>query len=202
MDVCSRPTRDLRSLAPAVPPVRSTPHAGAIETWSSPPRNRPLPTSALRLLNAGTGRWGSSAKLTGDVALPTSGGDVRPHTFSCPETFGFRRSDQGEQFAAGDDLDRHRAGGGSCDRDPSMGLVLHARPAGRSPRCLQAGGLLLFRRLHPLGYGDVTLSTQNWRILSGMEAQKRNRTRRRVNGLLFAVVQRSWKNVGRDGAEQ
>jgi len=83
-----------------------------------------------------------------------------------------------------------------------MGLVLHAHPAARSPRCLQAGGLLLFRRLHPLGYRDVTLSTQNWRILSGMEAPKRNRPWQLVNGLLFAVVQRSWKNVGRDGAEQ
>lgn len=52
-----------------------------------------------------------------------------------------------------------------------------------------------------LGYGDVTLSTHNWRILSGIEALDGILLAGWSTALLFVVVQRSWSNVGRGNAE-
>jgi len=52
-----------------------------------------------------------------------------------------------------------------------------------------------------LGYGDVTLSTHDWRILSGIEAMDGILLAGWSTALLFVVVQRSWRNVGRNGAE-
>jgi voltage-gated potassium channel len=53
-----------------------------------------------------------------------------------------------------------------------------------------------------LGYGDVTLSTHDWRILSGVEAMNGILLAGWSTALLFVVVQRSWRNVGRDEAER
>jgi len=49
-----------------------------------------------------------------------------------------------------------------------------------------------------LGYGDVTLSTHDWRILSGIEAMDGILLAGWSTALLFVVVQRSWRNVGRE----
>ena len=50
-----------------------------------------------------------------------------------------------------------------------------------------------------LGYGDVTLSTQDWRLLSGIEAMDGILLAGWSTALLFVVVQRSWKGLGREG---
>ena len=52
-----------------------------------------------------------------------------------------------------------------------------------------------------LGYGDVTLSTQDWRILSGIEAMDGILLVGWSTALLFVVVQRSWRNLGRGDAK-
>ena len=52
-----------------------------------------------------------------------------------------------------------------------------------------------------LGYGDVTLTTHDWRILSGIEAMDGILLAGWSTALLFVVVQRSWRNVGRNGTE-
>lgn len=52
-----------------------------------------------------------------------------------------------------------------------------------------------------LGYGDVTLSTHDWRLLSGIEAMDGILLAGWSTALLFVVVQRSWRNVGRESAE-
>jgi len=52
-----------------------------------------------------------------------------------------------------------------------------------------------------LGYGDVTLSTHDWRILSGIEAMDGILLAGWSTALLFVVVQRSWRNVGRENSE-
>jgi voltage-gated potassium channel len=52
-----------------------------------------------------------------------------------------------------------------------------------------------------LGYGDLTLSMQDWRILSGVEAMNRTLLAGWSTALLFVVVQHSWRNVGRDEAK-
>jgi len=49
-----------------------------------------------------------------------------------------------------------------------------------------------------LGYGDVTLSTHDWRLLSGIEAMNGILLAGWSTALLFVVVQRSWRSVGRD----
>lgn len=46
-----------------------------------------------------------------------------------------------------------------------------------------------------LGYGDVTLSTQDWRVLSGVEAMNGILLAGWSTALLFVVVQRSWRSV-------
>jgi hypothetical protein len=50
-----------------------------------------------------------------------------------------------------------------------------------------------------VGYGDVTLSTQEWRLLSGIEAMNGILLAGWSTALLFVVVQRSWKGLGREG---
>jgi len=50
-----------------------------------------------------------------------------------------------------------------------------------------------------VGYGDVTLSTQDWRLLSGIEAMDGILLAGWSTALLFVVVQRSWKGLGREG---
>ena len=52
-----------------------------------------------------------------------------------------------------------------------------------------------------LGYGDVTLTTHEWRILSGIEAMDGILLAGWSTALLFVVVQRSWRNVGRESSE-
>jgi hypothetical protein len=52
-----------------------------------------------------------------------------------------------------------------------------------------------------LGYGDVTLSTQDWRLLSGIEAMDGILLAGWSTALLFVVVQRSWRGVGRESQE-
>jgi hypothetical protein len=52
-----------------------------------------------------------------------------------------------------------------------------------------------------LGYGDVTLSTHDWRLLSGIEAMDGILLAGWSTALLFVVVQRSWRNVGRENSE-
>lgn len=52
-----------------------------------------------------------------------------------------------------------------------------------------------------LGYGDVTLSTPDWRLLSGIEAMDGILLAGWSTALLFVVVQRSWKGVGRESPE-
>jgi len=52
-----------------------------------------------------------------------------------------------------------------------------------------------------LGYGDVTLSTHDWRLLSGIEAMNGILLAGWSTALLFVVVQRSWRNVGRESSE-
>ena len=52
-----------------------------------------------------------------------------------------------------------------------------------------------------VGYGDVTLSTHDWRILSGIEAMDGILLAGWSTALLFVVVQRSWSSVGRGNAE-
>ena len=50
-----------------------------------------------------------------------------------------------------------------------------------------------------VGYGDVTLSTQEWRLLSGIEGMNGILLAGWSTALLFVVVQRSWKGLGREG---
>jgi hypothetical protein len=52
-----------------------------------------------------------------------------------------------------------------------------------------------------LGYGDVTLSTQDWRLLSGIEAMDGILLVGWSTALLFVVVQRSWKGIDNEGRE-
>ncbi len=57
-----------------------------------------------------------------------------------------------------------------------------------------------FATFTTLGYGDVTLSTQDWRVLSGVEAMNGILLAGWSTALLFVVVQRSWRSVERDEA--
>jgi hypothetical protein len=50
-----------------------------------------------------------------------------------------------------------------------------------------------------VGYGDVTLTTEQWRILSGIEALNGVLLLGWSTALLFAVVQRSWGSYVRAG---
>jgi len=47
-----------------------------------------------------------------------------------------------------------------------------------------------------LGYGDITLVDHEWRLLSGVEALVGILLVGWTTAFLFAVVQRSWKNMG------
>ncbi len=47
-----------------------------------------------------------------------------------------------------------------------------------------------------LGYGDITLVEHDWRLLSGIEALVGILLVGWTTAFLFAVVQRSWKNIG------
>jgi voltage-gated potassium channel len=48
-----------------------------------------------------------------------------------------------------------------------------------------------------LGYGDITLAQNVWRILSGVEALNGILLAGWSTALLFVVVQRSWRGIGR-----
>ena len=50
-----------------------------------------------------------------------------------------------------------------------------------------------------LGYGDITLPEQEWRILSGIEALNGILLVGWTTAFLFAVVQRSWSSTARGG---
>lgn len=52
-----------------------------------------------------------------------------------------------------------------------------------------------------LGYGDVTLSTRDWRLLSGIEAMDGILLAGWSTALLFVVVQHSWRGIGHEGPE-
>ncbi|MEZ5579160.1 MAG: potassium channel family protein [Candidatus Competibacteraceae bacterium] len=47
-----------------------------------------------------------------------------------------------------------------------------------------------------LGYGDITLTDSEWRLLSGIEALDGILLVGWSTALLFIVVQRSWKHLG------
>lgn len=49
-----------------------------------------------------------------------------------------------------------------------------------------------------LGYGDITLAREAWRILSGVEALNGIMLAGWSTALLFAVVQRGWRGFGND----
>jgi len=51
-----------------------------------------------------------------------------------------------------------------------------------------------------LGYGDITLAQHDWRILSGVEALDGILLAGWSTALLFVVVQRSWRGIGRSHA--
>jgi voltage-gated potassium channel len=51
-----------------------------------------------------------------------------------------------------------------------------------------------------LGYGDITLAEYDWRVLSGIEALDGILLAGWSTALLFVVVQRSWKGIGRGHA--
>lgn len=53
-----------------------------------------------------------------------------------------------------------------------------------------------------LGYGDITLQTSEWRLLSGIEALNGILLVGWSTALLFVVVQRSWKNIGHGHARK
>jgi len=48
-----------------------------------------------------------------------------------------------------------------------------------------------------LGYGDITLPEQEWRMLSGIEALNGILLVGWTTAFLFAVVQRSWSSTAR-----
>lgn len=52
-----------------------------------------------------------------------------------------------------------------------------------------------------LGYGDITLTQHNWRILSGIEALNGILLAGWSTAFLFAVVQRTWKGIGHDNSD-
>lgn len=52
----------------------------------------------------------------------------------------------------------------------------------------------------PLGYADIVLADQHWRLLSGIEALAGILLAGWSTALLFVVVQRSWKKLGRKDA--
>jgi hypothetical protein len=52
-----------------------------------------------------------------------------------------------------------------------------------------------------VGYGDITLSTQDWRLLSGIEAMDGILLAGWSTALLFVVVQRSWRGLERESRE-
>ena len=52
-----------------------------------------------------------------------------------------------------------------------------------------------------LGYGDVTLSPHDWRLLSGIEAMDGILLAGWSTALLFVVVQHSWRGVGRENPD-
>lgn len=52
-----------------------------------------------------------------------------------------------------------------------------------------------------LGYGDVTLAEHDWRLLSGIEALDGIFLAGWSTALLFVIVQRSWRNLGRSQSD-
>jgi len=52
-----------------------------------------------------------------------------------------------------------------------------------------------------LGYGDITLS-ENWRLLSGIEALNGIMLVGWTTAMLFAVVQRTWQGIAKKGRDK
>ncbi len=64
------------------------------------------------------------------------------------------------------------------------------------PDTLEEAAYFSFVTFTTVGYGDITLSVDEWRLLSGIEALNGILLVGWSTALLFAVVQRSWKGLG------